>query len=210
MATLLCVQANPKKAENSKSLTMARAFLAAYREAHPEDRVETVDVYRDSIPLLDEQVLETWDKLHGEASLSEAEQAKLAAITKYTDQFIAADKYVFVTPLWNLSVPPMMKAYIDCITIVGKTFRYTEHGPVGLLKGKGKRAVHLHARGGVYSRPPMSELEFADRYIKGLLTFLGVTDVRSVICEGHEYAPDKAAEILDAAVARAEALAREF
>lgn len=208
MATLLCVQANPKNTENSKSLTMAQAFLTAYREAHPEDRIETVDVYRESIPLLDEQVLETWDKLHGEASLTEAEQAKMAAITKYTDQFIEADKYVFVTPLWNLSVPPMMKAYIDCITVVGKTFRYTENGPVGLLRGK--RAVHLHARGGIYSRPPMSELEFADRYIKGLLTFLGVTDVQSVICEGHDYAPDKAGEILEAAVSRAEAVAREF
>jgi len=101
-----------------------------------------------------------------------------------------------------------MKAYLDTIVVTGKTFYYTEQGPVGLVKGG--KAVHLHARGGFYDRPPMDQLEFADRYLRALLNFLGVTDVRSVICEGHEYMPDQAGAILEKAVARARQLAAEF
>jgi len=145
------------------------------QEANPDDRVVTVDVYRDNA---------------------------------LADQFVAADKYVIVTPMWNLGVPPMMKAYIDAIMAVGKTFRYTEKGPIGLLTNK--KAVHIHARGGFYSEPPMKEFDFANRYIESVLRFMGVTEVHSVICEGHEHLPDKADEIFEAAIAKARELARAF
>ncbi|MEW6171615.1 MAG: FMN-dependent NADH-azoreductase [Bacillota bacterium] len=207
MATLLYVQANPKPVEFSKSLTVAREFMSAYKEAHPEDKIATVDVYNGNVPLLD------WDCIQAkfkppQVPLTETEQKKLAALDTYADQFVAADKYVFVTPLWNLGLPPMMKAYIDAIMAVGKTFRYTEKGPVGLLQNK--KAVHIHSRGGIYSVPPMNELDFGDRYIQTVFRFIGVSEVHSIICEGHEYMPDKAGDILNAAITQARELARTF
>lgn len=132
----------------------------------------------------------------------------MGRIAAYTDQFLGADKYVFVTPMWNLSLPPMMFAYIDTIVIADKTFRYTEEGPVGLMEGK--KAVHIHSRGGVYSAPPMADMDFADRYLRTLLNFLGVKNVVSVICEGHEYAPQHADEILRQALERTREAARNF
>jgi|GEM_PF-3872064 FMN-dependent NADH-azoreductase len=56
----------------------------------------------------------------------------------------------------------------------------------------------------------MAEMDFADRYIRALLSFLGIEDVSSVICEGHEYAPELADTILQTALAEARRLAAEF
>jgi len=58
---------------------------------------------------------------------------------KYVDQFIAHDKYVIAAPFWNLSIPAILKVYIDRIVIPGKTFKYTESGAIGLLSEQGKK-----------------------------------------------------------------------
>ncbi|PNB70901.1 FMN-dependent NADH-azoreductase, partial [Pseudomonas sp. FW305-BF6] len=78
-------------------------------------------------------------------------------------QFVEADKYVFVTPMWNFSFPPVMKSYIDAVCVAGKTFKYTENGPQGLLGGK--KALHIQASGGVYSEGPAAGMEMGHRYI---------------------------------------------
>ncbi|MEW5898155.1 MAG: FMN-dependent NADH-azoreductase [Bacillota bacterium] len=208
MAVLLCVKANPKPVKESKSLTIAEEFLRVYREKNPRDRIIERNVYQEPIPLVDADVLKGWDKLQRQEELNSAEKEKVGKINAFTEEFLAADKYVFVTPMWNLSLPPLMKAYLDTIVVAGKTFYYTEQGPVGMVKGK--KALHIHARGGFYSQPPMDQLEFADRYIRALLNFLGVTDVHSLICEGHEYLPDRAQAIFQEAVERAKKLAGEF
>lgn len=124
------------------------------------------------------------------------------------EQFISADKYVFVTPLWNFTVPANMKIYLDALCIVGKTFAYTENGPVGLLKNK--KAVHIQARGGIYSSGPAADFEMGDRYINTVLGFIGVTDKQSIIIEGVNATPDKAGEIKAAAIAKAEEVAKSF
>lgn len=208
MAVLLCVKANPKPVKESKSLTIAEEFLRVYREKNPRDRIIERNVYQEPIPLVDADVLKGWDRLQRQEELNSTEKEKVGKINAFTEEFLAADKYVFVTPMWNLSLPPLMKAYLDTIVVAGKTFYYTEQGPVGMVKGK--KALHIHARGGFYSRPPMDQLEFADRYIRALLNFLGVTDVYSLICEGHEYLPERAGTILQEAVERAKKLAGEF
>ncbi|MFZ5633840.1 MAG: FMN-dependent NADH-azoreductase [Bacillota bacterium] len=208
MSKVLCVIANPKTVEESKSLTMAREFLDVYRKNNPQDTIIEMDVYRENIPLIDVDVFAGWGKYARNESLTPTEQEKVGKIAAYTEQFLEADKYIFVTPMWNLSLPPLMKAYIDTIVIAGKTFKYTEEGPVGLVEGK--KAAHIHSRGGVYSNPPMTEMDFADRYLKTLLNFLGIKDVVSIICEGHEYAPDKADQILKESLSRIREAAARF
>ncbi len=85
----------------------------------------------------------------GFEALTEAQQQKVAAMNTNLETFMNADRYVFVTPMWNFSYPPVVKAYLDNVAIAGKTFKYTENGPVGLLEGK--KALHIQATGGVYS-----------------------------------------------------------
>ncbi len=136
--------------------------------------------------------------------LSADEKTKVARINELTEQFVSADKYVFVTPLWNFSIPPQLKAYIDTICIAGKTFKYTANGAVGLLSDK--KAVHIQARGGMYSEGP----DFGDRYLRTIFQFIGITDVDSVIVEGMAQMPDQAEKIKEKAILQARQVASSF
>ncbi|MBU3154897.1 FMN-dependent NADH-azoreductase [Clostridium estertheticum] len=211
MSKLLYITANPKTKENSFSLAVGNEFLEAYKESNPSDEIITLDLYKTEVPFIDEVVFSAWGKL-GEGvtfeKLDKEEQNKVSAMGNLLDQFIAADKYVFVTPLWNFTIPPMMKAYLDNICIVNKTFKYTQNGPVGLLTDK--KAVHIQARGGVYSVGPAADLELGDRYINTILSFIGITDKKSIIVEGMNEAPDKADEIKKNAINEARKVALKF
>ncbi len=88
---------------------------------------------------IDADVFAAWGKFaagEGFEALTEVQQQKIAAMNTNLETFMNADRYVFVTPMWNFSYPPVVKAYLDNVAIAGKTFKYTENGPVGLLEGK--------------------------------------------------------------------------
>jgi FMN-dependent NADH-azoreductase len=211
MAKLLYITANPKQEEESYSLSVGRAFLNAYKQQNPHDEIVELDLYRTDIPFIDADVLNGWGKLqqgHEFEQLSAEEQQKISRINELTDQFISANKYVFVTPMWNFSFPPKMKAYIDTICIAGKTFRYTENGPVGLLTGR--KALHIQARGGIYSEEPMKDMEFGDRYLRAIFSFIGMTDVQSIFVEGMAQFPNEAEAIKQNAIKQAEQIAKNF
>lgn len=162
MATILHITAHPHDHQTSYSMAVGKAFIDAYREANPNDEVIPIDLYKISVPHIDADVFSGWGKLRSGQefdSLSKDEQAKVARLGELTDQFVAADKYVFVTPMWNFSFPPIMKAYLDSLCTAGKTFKYTESGPVGLLPDK--RRCTSKPRGGVYSEGPGQILRWA-------------------------------------------------
>ncbi|MBU3176573.1 FMN-dependent NADH-azoreductase [Clostridium estertheticum] len=211
MSKVLYITANPKTKENSFSLAVGNEFLEAYKKSNPSDEITTLDLYKTEVPFINEVVFSAWGKLGAGITfekLDKEEQNKVVAMNNLLDQFIAADKYVFVTPLWNFTIPPMMKAYLDNICIVNKTFKYTQNGPVGLLTDK--KAVHIQARGGVYSVGPAADLESGDRYINTILSFIGITDKQSIIVEGMNEAPDKADEIKKNAIKEARKVAQKF
>jgi FMN-dependent NADH-azoreductase len=190
MKKVLYITANPKKVENSFSLWAGEEFLKGYKQNNPNDEIKKIDVYAENIPLIDSDVLNAWGKFQGGASfdaLTEAEKQKVARMNEIVDEFISADKYIFVSPLWNFTIPPMLKAYIDNICIAGKTFKYTENGPVGLLSGK--KALHIQASGSIYTDAPIMEMELGDRYLKTVLSFIGVNDFESILLEGTALLP---------------------
>jgi len=209
MAKVLYITSNPKQVNDSFSLTLGQEFLNVYKKENPNDDIVTVDLYKDYIPFIDDEVLAGWGKLKSQVNLNDSEQKKVSRINELVDQFASADKYIFVTPLWNLSVPPMMRAYVDCIMQAGKTFRYNEHGvPVGLLNGK--KAVHIQARGGFYSDGPAAEAEMGDRYIKSILLFMGITDIQTVFMEGHAHDPSRTEEFKAKAMDMVISVAKTF
>ncbi len=211
LAKLLYITVNPKPVNESYSLTIGEAFLQTYQENHSDDEILKLDLYNIDLPYIDTDVFNGWGKLQSGNEfhhLSADEQMKVSKINDLTDQFIDADKYVFVTPFWNFSFPPKLKAYIDTIAIAGKTFKYTDQGPVGLLTDK--KALHIQARGGVYSEGPAKEMEFGDRYLHAVLGFLGIPSVESVIAEGMAQMPEKAEEIKTNAIDRAHKVALDF
>lgn len=134
MAKLLYVTCNLKPVEHSRSLSVGTEFLDKYIAQNPDDEVHFLDLYRDNIQRIDADVLAGWGKLmKGEvfASLATDEQRKVGRIWKHADQFVDADKNVFVTPMFNQGFPAEMKMYIDAVCVVGKTFKYTPTGPRG-------------------------------------------------------------------------------
>lgn len=211
MSKVLYITANPKLKEQSYSLSVGDVFLNSYKEKNPSDEIIVLDLYNMEIPLIDQDVLSGWGKLAQNITfdqLSMIEQKKIGLMNALADQFVSADKYVFVTPLWNLSVPPKMKSYIDCICIAGKTFKYTKEGPVGLLNGK--KVVHIQARGGIYSSGPAADFELGDKYIHALCSFIGIMDKQSIIIEGVSAMPDKADQIKEEAMVKAKTIAEQF
>lgn len=100
----------------------------------------------------------------------------------YSDALVAevqaADLLLISTPIYNFSVTANLKAWIDNICRAGMTFKYTEHGPRGLLEGK--KAIIVLASGGTGVH---SEIDFAGRYLKQIMTFLNITDVSFVYAD---------------------------
>ncbi len=211
MATLLHIIAHPNDETQSFSMAAGNAFVQAYREAHPKDEVIHLDLYKAHIPHIDADVFSGWGKLRSGSelsTLSAEEKSKVNRLNELVDQFVAADKYVFITPMWNFSYPPIMKAYIDAICAAGKTFKYTAEGPVGLLPDK--KALHIQARGGIYSTAPMSDMEMGHRHLAAIMQFFGITDFQGLFIEGHNQYPDRAAAIKQEGIDKAVSLAKSF
>ncbi|MEO1434956.1 MAG: NAD(P)H-dependent oxidoreductase [Bacteroidota bacterium] len=109
------------------------------------------------------------------ANLTEDQKALLAESNQYVEEFKNADVIVLGTPIWNFSVPGSVKAYFDQLARVGVTFKYTDHGPVGLIDNK--KVYVVITSGGTGFR---SAADFATDYIKQFLGFLGLTDIEFI------------------------------
>jgi len=92
-----------------------------------------------------------------------------------------ADYLVIGSPIYNFSIPAVLKAWVDQITRARLTFKYTEQGPVGLMTGK--KAILVMASGGVVIE---SSLDFATPYLKQVLNFIGITDVTVIDANNKE------------------------
>ncbi|MBC2315286.1 FMN-dependent NADH-azoreductase [Listeria booriae] len=200
MAKLLFIKASPLPDDVSRSMVVATAFLEKYQQENPDDVVERIDVYTHDIPMIDGAFMAAGNALREGKAFADLEpemQQKLTQFGALTQQFIDADKYVIVSPLWNLGIPPMLKAYFDTVVVAGKTFRYTETGPEGLLKGK--KALQIHGSGGVYSTGESDLETHGEPYINTILNFIGIETLPSVFVEGVDYDPTRKDEILNAA-----------
>ncbi|QTC42650.1 FMN-dependent NADH-azoreductase [Bacillus sp. V3] len=211
MTKVLYITAHPHDDSQSFSMAAGKAFIDKYKDVNPAHEVVAIDLYKEDIPQIDADVFSGWGKLQtgkGFEELSDSEKAKVGRLTELVDQFVEADKYVFVTPFWNFSFPPVMKAYIDAVSVAGKTFKYTEHGPIGLLTDK--KALHIQARGGVYSEGPAAQMEMGHRYLDIMMQFYGVPSFEGLFIEGHAAMPEKAQEIKEDGIERAKDLAHTF
>src|SRR5690606_5354277 len=118
MSTLLYIKANPKPDRESVTFRVSENFIDTYKEHHPKDDVITLDLYSEGVAPLDAEDI-------NDIFNPEVKKQKNHRIIKYAYQFADADKYVFAAPMWNFSIPSILKAYIDYIAIAGITFKYT-------------------------------------------------------------------------------------
>ncbi|MCZ0873855.1 FMN-dependent NADH-azoreductase [Peribacillus sp. AS_2] len=208
MTTILFVKANNRPADQSVSVKLYEAYLASYKESHPNDKVIELDLYKEELPYVGVDMINGTFKTSRGLELT-AEEAKAVTVAdKYLDQFLAVDKVVFGFPLWNLTIPAVLHTYIDYLNRAGKTFKYTPEGPVGLIGDK--KIALLNASGGVYSEGPKAEVEMAVKYVASMMSFFGVKNIEKVVIEGHNQFPDKAEEIIAAGLEKAVKVASTF
>ncbi|WP_243526847.1 FMN-dependent NADH-azoreductase [Bacillus pseudomycoides] len=208
MTTVLFVKANNRPANQSVSVKLYYAFLASYKESHPNETVVELDLYNEELPYVGVDMINGTFKSSRGFDLT-AEEAKAVAVAdKYLDQFLAADKVVFGFPLWNLTIPAVLHTYIDYLNRAGKTFKYTSEGPVGLIGNK--KIALLNASGGVYSEGPKAPMEMAVKYVASMMGFFGAKDIEKIVIEGHNQFPDKAEEIIAVGLEKAIKVASKF
>lgn len=137
--------------------------------------------------------------------LTPAQRAALALSDKLLGELLAADVIIIAAGMINFGIPSSLKAYIDHIVRPGASFRYTAHGPEGLVKGK--KVYLVLARGGVYSQGPLQRMNFQDTYLRSALPFIGLDDIEVILIEGVALGAEAADRALKEAFARVAALA---
>lgn len=183
------------RSSGANSTRLADAITARLQAQNPSATVELRDLASDPHPVLDEAAL---GALFTPAEQRTAEQAARVALDDaLIAQVQSVDVIVLGVPMYNFGVPVQLKTWLDAIARAGVTFRYTENGPEGLLKGK-KVYVAL-ARGGMYRDTPTDSQV---PYLKTILGFLGLTDVEFVYAEGLAMGAEGADKAFAAAHAR--------
>ena len=194
MATVLHIDSSPL-GELSVSRKLTADIVAAWLKSHPSDKL----VYRDVAAAPPEHLtLELMQvvKFGNTEGLSPRQAQELALVNTLVDELFAADVIVIGAPMYNFSVPSALKAWIDHVVRAGSTFRYGANGPEGLLRGK--KVFIVTARGGVYSQGPGKSMDFHEPYLRGVLGFIGLTDVSFIYAEGLAM-PEHAAKALETA-----------
>ncbi|EGT3622527.1 MULTISPECIES: FMN-dependent NADH-azoreductase [Morganella] len=165
-------------ADYSHTNKMADYFIGQWRKNHADDAITVRDLSAEPVPVLDNEIV---SGMHAPAggTLTQRQLSANALQTELIDELFAHDVIVFTAPMYNFTVPTQMKTYLDFIASAGKTFRYTENGAEGLVKGK--RAIVLTARGG-FHRDLTSDLIVP--FMKQFLGFIGISDIEFIYAEG--------------------------
>ena len=153
--------------EKSVSRDRADIIIEQIRSEHEGATVVTRDVAK-GLPFVDAE----WVAAKNSQDRTTEQEKALALSYELIEELEAADTYVFSIPVYNFSVPATLKAWADLVALPRRTFRYTENGPEGLLKGK--RAVLVFASGGTEIG---SEIDYASSWFEFFLGFIGVNDV---------------------------------
>ena len=169
---------------SSVTRELSAAIVALWKDKLPQLQVRYRDLDADPLPHLTGR------------SLAKSDPAEVAEAAQVLEDFLAADVLVIGAPMYNFSVPSTLKAWLDRITVAGKTFRYTANGPLGLAGGK--TLVVASGRGGIHGAGPT---DFQEAYLRQVFGFLGVTDIELVRAEGVAISPEHRRDAIADAVA---------
>ncbi len=202
MPTILSIQSSPNMI-SSASRAVSKSYIDKYVASRPNTEVVDLDLVSSPPSHIGPHHLQAFfspPEEHGPES-----EAALAVSDAYIAQLMDADVLVLGTPMHNFGIASTMKSWIDNILRAGKTFNYTENGPVGLLSGK--KAVIAVGSGGIYSEGFMQGFEHCGNYLRDILAIIGLTDVTILRAEGLAMSPEAAEEGLAAGQAEAERIA---
>ena len=202
MSQILLITSSPRGA-TSYSSQVARSLAEQLAAGDPHSRITVRDLTLAPLPHIDD-TFAVARNLPAE-SLTAEQKAALRVSDSLLAELLNADVVIIGAAMINFGIPSALKAYIDHIVRPGVTFKYSERGPEGLVKGK--KVYLVMARGGIYSAGPMQALNFQDTYLKAALGFIGLTDIEVIAIEGVAFGPEAAEKAVAAAHAKVTAVA---
>jgi FMN-dependent NADH-azoreductase len=190
--------------EGSATRQLSAAIVNAFDHGIPGLEVVSRDLDADPVPHLDSRSLGSVRPTANDAGTQGADDS--AAIVQ---QFLDADIIVIGAPMYNFTIPSQLKAWLDRVLIAGKTFRYTETGPIGLAGGK--RVIIASSRGGLYAPGmPFEANDFQEKYLRAIFAFIGIEDVEIIRAEGLAFSPEHRVAALGEALAAAHLIAKQY
>jgi FMN-dependent NADH-azoreductase len=180
MSTLLKIDVSPR-GEHSISRKLGNHFATEWQSNHVGGEIVTRDLATTKIPYVDLP----W--IGGAFSAPETHTPEHKAALKISDELIAellaADEIVISTPMYNFNVPAVLKAWIDHIVRLNKTFSFDANGLKGLAAGK--KVTVIIASGSEYtSGSPLESYNVEGPYFRVILGFIGITDITIVHAGG--------------------------
>jgi len=210
MKNILYIKSSPM-GQLSYSEAVANAFVEAYKQSHPNDKIKTINLFEKELPQFDFKAASAKYKIMHNKEHSAEDKKIWAEIVAIIEEFKSADKYVMAVPMWNFSIPYRLKQYIDIIVQPGLTFTVNKEGGYeGLVKN---RPVFIaYARGGEYKAGTGAEaFDLQKKYLELILGFIGFSDIRSLVVEPTlAGGSDTAKQRRDEASEKAREMAKEF
>lgn len=187
MKKVLYITANTKPESLSSSRMVGRMVVNALEKSGNGVQVEELDLYTAPLPKLKYHYFDGRSTLIGSdkvMQLTGEEQEDIAQINRLCDQFISADWYVLAAPMWSLSFPAVVKEYLDCILISGKTVAFKKEKPYGLLNDRARSFVYVQSSGGQLPWMLRPVLNKGMNYMEDIMKFIGISDFHALLVDG--------------------------
>jgi FMN-dependent NADH-azoreductase len=173
---LLRIDSSARKSSVTRRLTAE--FAEQWKKRHPDGAVIYRDLSATTLPL----ITDDWNATFDEKKLTPSQRSYLSTSDQLIKELKAADTVVIGAPMYNFSISSSLKAWIDQIVRMRRTFAYGPSGPQGLLGNK--KVVVITARGGAYEKgTPREALDFQEPYLRSILRFVGLTHVTFIHAE---------------------------
>lgn len=192
MSRILSIQGSPR-GERSHSRRLQEAFLSVWQGRDADRQVVRREVGRSPIPA----VTEGWiaAAFHPEPEQrTEVMKADLALSDLLVDEVFAADRLVIAAPMYNFGVPSGVKAWVDQIVRIRRTFDFDPSRPGNPYTPLvlGRKALIITTRGdhGYGPGGANAHMNHADTYLRDVLGYIGITDVSVVAVENDEFGGD--------------------
>ena len=199
----ILVVSSSANGDASVSNGLVARFVDSVRETNPAAHVVLRDVGARPLPHL---TRETVAAIKGEPK-SPIELEARALSDALVGELQQADLIVIASPMYNFGISSTLKRWFDHVARAGVTFRYTENGPEGLLKGK--KTVAILSRAGFYSEGPGTAMDGQEPYLRAMLGFIGLDDVTWIRAEKLAFGPGVAGAVIEEAAEALGLIARE-
>ncbi|WP_103069570.1 FMN-dependent NADH-azoreductase [Aquimarina sediminis] len=173
--------------ENSDSRAIADQFQQQWKNSHPNGIVITRDIIKTPIPHLHQKTIEGFYSAQKNLTSEQIEATALS--DTLISELKNTDVLLLSTPMYNFGVPSALKAWIDHISRINKTFRVSDEGSfIGMLENI--KAYIIITAGAVYTSDEMKALDFVNPYLRAILGLIGITDITFLSLEGTTMDPN--------------------